>query len=217
MEQNILTEHQQTTLQIIATEEKLHGFYLSGGTALAAFHLGHRFSDDLDLFTSETIDALFLHAFSEILKKAIGSTSVHYQHLYDRNIFTFLLPIGELKIEFTKYPFPQFENPVNENGIRVDSFRDIAANKLAALLDRFDPKDFVDIYFILQKTSLENVWHDAEQKFDMKIDPVFLGSELAKVRRVNGLPRMLKPLDKEELRRFFTEEAKKLSPSIFLS
>ncbi|TSC72909.1 MAG: hypothetical protein G01um101470_263 [Parcubacteria group bacterium Gr01-1014_70] len=39
---------------------------------------------------------------------------------------------------------------------------------------------------------------------------------VAKVRRVEALPRMIKPLDKDELRRFFTEEVKKLSPSIFL-
>lgn len=217
MEQAILTEHQQIVLDLVAKEDRLRDFYLSGGTALAVFHLKHRFSDDLDFFTSETPDLLFLRTFAATIQKTLNARNMQFERLYDRNIYTFTLAQGELKIEFTKYPFPQFENPANENGIRVDSFRDIAANKLAALLDRFDPKDFADLYFILQKTTLENVWHDTEKKFGMKIDPVFLGSELAKVRRVAGLPRMVKPLDKEELRRFFTEEAKKLSPSIFLS
>jgi predicted nucleotidyltransferase component of viral defense system len=35
--------------------------------------------------------------------------------------------------------------------VRVDSEYDIAANKLMALVDRFDPKDCVDLYFLLQK------------------------------------------------------------------
>ena len=28
---------------------------------------------------------------------------------------------------------------------------DIAVNKLMTIVDRFDPKDFVDLYFLLQK------------------------------------------------------------------
>lgn len=217
MEQTILTEHQQTVLELVAKEERLHGFYLSGGTALAAFYLKHRYSDDLDFFTQEMPDVLFLRTFAKTIRNTIAADNVQFEHLYDRNIFTFTQKKEEIKIEFTKYPFPQLESLSEQNGVKVDSFRDIAANKLAALLDRFDPKDFADLYFILQKTTLKAVWHDTEQKFGMNIDPVFLGSELAKVRRIEGLPRMVKSLNKEELREFFTEEAKKLSPSIFLS
>ena len=214
MEQAVLTTEQRAILKLVAAEEQLQDFYLSGGTALAAFYLEHRFSEDLDFFTQDNPDLLFLHSFAERIQHTLNAEKHQFQRLHDRNLFTFIISGSELKIEFTKYPFPQFESHLDKNGVKVDSFRNIATNKLTALLDRFDPKDFVDMYFILQKTTLEHVWHDAEQKFDMKIDPLFLGSELAKVRRIEALPRMIKPVTIKDLKHFFAEEAKKLSPSV---
>ena len=158
---------------------------------------------------------MFLHGFTERLKTAIGAVAVRYERLYDRNMFFFQMREDEeLKIEFTKYPFQQLEEPAVKDGVKVDSLRDCAANKLMALLDRFDPKDFVDLYFLLQKAPLGDIRRDAEQKFDMKIGDLFLGSEFAKVKRIEALPKMLKPLTIEELKRFFSQQAKALAPAI---
>src|SRR5688572_23925008 len=44
-----LTELQRDLLDAFFAREQ--GFYLTGGAALAGFHLAHRTSDDLDLFT----------------------------------------------------------------------------------------------------------------------------------------------------------------------
>jgi hypothetical protein len=44
-----LTELQPDLLDAFFAREQ--GFYLTGGAALAGFHLAHRASDDLDLFT----------------------------------------------------------------------------------------------------------------------------------------------------------------------
>jgi len=84
-----------------------------------------------------------------------------------------------------------------------------------ALLDRFDPKDFVDLYFLMKGTQLKLIWKDAENKFGIKIDPIFLGGELAKVKRVEGLPKMIKRLTVEELKTFFSEKAQELKSDIF--
>lgn len=215
MESEILTPPQKAILALVAEEAFLGSFYLSGGTALAAYHLRHRTSDDLDFFTPDAPDILFLHAFSERIKQALEATAVSFQRLYDRNLFQFSTPTGELKVEFTRYPFPQFEVPSVIKSVRVDSLRDIAANKLMAMLDRFDPKDFVDLFFILQKFSLEALRRDAEIKFGITIDSLFLGSELVKARRIAALPQMLKPLTPEQVKDFFLAEAKKLSSFIF--
>jgi len=61
----------------------------------------------------------------------------------------------------------------------------------------------------------EEVRLDAEKKFGIKIDAVFLGGEMGKVRRVKALPKMLKPLKIEELKAFFTDQAKTLYPEVF--
>ena len=215
MEQTILTPAQEQAIAAVAGEARLADFYLSGGTALAEYYLRHRISDDLDFFTYNDPDSIFLHEFTDRLKGVLRAESVRFERLHDRNQFHFILPgQAELKVEFTRYHFELLEKLQIQNGLRLDSLRDISANKLMALIDRFDPKDFVDLFFILQQASLEQVRKDAEKKFGISIDGIFLGGEMGKVRRVEALPKMLKPLKLDELKAFFTEQAKKLSPEI---
>ena len=218
MGQEILTAAQQTALRAVAATPDLRHFYLSGGTALAAYHLWHRFSDDLDFFTAGDADAMFLRAFAEKLKTALGATAARFQRLYDRNQFFFRLRADapeELKIEFTRYPFPQFEEPSLHDGVRIDGLRDIAANKLAALLDRFEPKDFVDFYFLLRRFTLADIRRDAEKKFGTAIDPIALGGELMKAKRIAALPRMVEPLTIEELTNFYVAQARETGRAVF--
>src|SRR5216684_1408125 len=52
MENNVLTPLQQRVLvTLFANGLADRGYYLTGGTALSAFYLQHRYSDDLDFFT----------------------------------------------------------------------------------------------------------------------------------------------------------------------
>ena len=57
MANDFLTPMQYTFLQHFFNTDVGQRFFLTGGTALAAFHLHHRLSDDLDLFTLDD-DAL---------------------------------------------------------------------------------------------------------------------------------------------------------------
>ncbi|MDO8676419.1 MAG: hypothetical protein Q7K16_02080 [Candidatus Azambacteria bacterium] len=47
MEQTILKPWQEKIIALVVGEQKMAGFYLTGGTALAAYYLYHRLSDDL--------------------------------------------------------------------------------------------------------------------------------------------------------------------------
>ena len=47
----ILTDFQKSVLRACATEPMFQDYYLTGGTALSEFYLGHRFSEDLYFFT----------------------------------------------------------------------------------------------------------------------------------------------------------------------
>ena len=214
MEQTVLTPHQQKAIELIASEKRLGDFYLSGGTALAAYYLQHRFSDDLDFFVFENPDLIFLKSFAEKIKEEIGAKDIRFERLYDRNQFFFETSTGELKVEFTKYPFRQLENTTLKDGIKIDSLRDLAANKLMAMLDRFDPKDFADLFFILQNKNIGDIKLDVETKFEMKIDNIFLGGELAKVKRIEALPKMIRPLTINHIRTFFAEKASELASEI---
>lgn len=215
MEQTILKSWQEKVIALVAGELKLANFYLTGGTALAAYYLHHRLSDDLDFFSFDEGDRIFLHVFAERIKTEVSAEDVRYERLYDRNQYFFRVGQDDLKVEFSRYPFKQLEKSGLVNRLKIDSFRDIAANKLMALLDRFDPKDFVDLFFILKKAKLADIRKDAELKFGMKIDNIFLGGELAKAKRIEALPQIILPVTKEELKTFFGELAKELSPDIF--
>lgn len=219
MEQETLISAQKAIIHEVANEPKLADFYLTGGTALAAYYLRHRVSDDLDFFSFNELDTFFIHEFINKLKVKLAAGTVRFEKLHDRNQFYFALDENaldenELKVEFTKYPFKQLEDPKTIDGLKIDSLRDIGANKMMALLERFDPKDFVDLYYLLQTRELKNLREDAETKFGVKIGGVFLGGELTKVRRIEALPKMLKPLTIDELKNFFSQQIKNLSPEI---
>ncbi len=210
----ILTERQKMAITLVANEPNLSNFYLSGGTALSVFYLEHRLSDDLDFFCEDAVDYATIHAFTEKLKQELGAKDLRHERLFDRNIFFLKFSDGELKLEFTKYPFKHLGRVTKHLEIAVDSVRDLAANKLAALIDRFDPKDFVDLYFLLKKFKLAAICRDVEKKFGMKINDMTLGSELAKVRRIVALPIMIKPLNINNLKIFFAEQTKKIGANI---
>ncbi len=214
MEQKVLNNRQKQVLLAVSREPGLADFYLTGGTALAAYYFQHRFSEDLDFFSFKEPDKFFLHGFTEKLKNLLKADSVRFERLYDRNQFFFRFGQEELKVEFAKYPFIQLGEPAVKDGIKVDSLKDIAANKLMAMLDRFDPKDFVDLFYLLRKFKINDVRKDVEKKFGIVVGDIFLGGELAKVRRIAALPKMFKPLTVEELKEFFAKQAKELEKSI---
>lgn len=212
----ILTKTQEKVIKIVAGEPKLADFYLTGGTALAGFYLKHRLSDDLDFFTSKPPDPIFLHSLADKIKLVLGAKYVRFEKIYDRNQFFFNFGKTELKLEFTLYPFAQLEKPKTVGGIKIDSLRDIAANKLMAMLDRFDPKDFADLFFLLKKFKLQEVRHDAEKKFGAKIDNIFLGGELMKSHRINALPKMQKNITIKQLKDFFIKQAAGLKKDVLI-
>lgn len=213
---NILTDTQKKVLAFFSEKEIMQRCYLAGGTALSAYYYFHRLSDDLDFFTEEPFSQRdeILPLIHE-LKQEIEAKEMRYQRLYDRHLYFFSFDSEEeLKMEFSFYPFPALSPRQKHNGILIDSLEDIAAGKLMAMLDRFDPKDFVDMYFLLQDFSLDEIRSFAEKKFDLQIDDVFLGSELLKAEKISALPVMNKPLSKEEMKDCFFEKVKALQKAI---
>ena len=51
-------------------------------------------------------------------------------------------------------------------------------------------------------------------KFNVKIDPFILGSDLLKVEGFDFLPEMIKPLTLDQLKSFFRKKAKEISKKI---
>lgn len=219
MGKTILTPLQKNAIKIIAQCADIPRlFYLTGGTALAEFYLQHRFSDDLDFFTNTVeFPTQAVESAVEKVRKALGADEVRYRRAYDRRMFFFPIASEELKIEFTYYPFAPIHQPSDIQGLGVDSLEDIAANKLMALFDRIEPKDFADLFFILKETEITvpKLRELLATKFHLRPEAVTLGSEFAKVRSLEALPKMIKPLTIAELKQFFSDQARELAPEIF--
>jgi predicted nucleotidyltransferase component of viral defense system len=204
----ILTSRQKDFLFQFARCSLHDRFYLSGGTALAAFHLEHRISEDLDLFSAEefTVEAVL-----GFLRSLTAVTKIEYERKFDRRLFLLHYgPSEALKVEFTHYPFPTGHAGIVCEGLSIDSLQDILSNKLAAMTDRQDAKDYVDVYCAFRKRpdlDIENVMREAEQKFGVRgIRHILRGRFLQDPPPASGL-RMCQPLDFADLARFYRDQA----------
>lgn len=95
-------------------------------------------------------------------------------------------------------------------GIEVDNLLDISTNKLSALYDRSEPKDFVDVYVIHREVLPFPELVDKARQKHVGLDPYWLAQACARIREVGLLPRLVKPVTLEELRAFFEDQARRL-------
>lgn len=96
------------------------------------------------------------------------------------------------------------------DGILVDSLVDIAVNKLLTITQRNDVKDFVDLYFLLDKFTVWDLMEGVRVKFKMKLEPFIVASDFLKVEDFETMPKMIKKLTLEDLKTFFRQQAKKI-------
>jgi len=126
-------------LSKLQSETVLGSTRLVGGTALS-LQIGHRKSDDLDLFSTETLDGL---AVQELL---VGKYGFIPSVITENTLIGF---IHGVKIDVIFHPFPWLEEALEEDGFRIAAKADIAAMKMQAIINSGKrPKDFVDIAFL---------------------------------------------------------------------
>lgn len=134
----------------------LSGTRLVGGTSLA-LQYGHRNSVDLDFFGSLDDDLL---AFRDSLE-SIGHVNVIKESKSIR-----IYDIDGVKIDFVDYSrYSWITDAVEEDGLRLASPKDIAAMKVNAIEGRGTRKDFIDIYFLLQHYSLNEILGFYREKY----------------------------------------------------
>lgn len=217
MVKTILSSAQKQVLQILSEDTVfIKNFYLTGGTALSEFYLHHRLSEDLDFFSQDEIDKIWLNTISAKIAKKIKSTK-DIQESFNRNLVFFNLGNQIIKTEFTYFPMPQINKPVVKNNIPIDSELDIATNKFFTIYQKPSARHFIDLFLLLSKNeySWEQLKKLARIKFDTNIDPIQLGSQLIKAKDIADLPKMLIKLPDKKWREYFLQKAKELKTEIF--
>lgn len=143
-------------LKRLMAEPLFDGTRLVGGTALA-LQFGHRSSIDLDLFgTIEEDTELTTEVLEGIGPTIPGKCSAHIK----------TYRICGVKTDFVSYGrYPWIDAPVLEDGLRLASPKDIAAMKVNAIQGRGTRKDFVDMYFLIQRYGLDQVMQFYKAKY----------------------------------------------------
>jgi hypothetical protein len=123
-------------------------FYLTGGTAASRAYLHHRFSDDLDFFVNDD-DRFGLWA-QRVVQALVGAGDwrvvvVHQEARFVRLTVTDADIV--LKIEMVN-DVPAHVGNLKRDPVLglLDSAENILANKLTAVVDRKEPRDFADIW-----------------------------------------------------------------------
>jgi len=218
-EKSILSQNQKDILAIISKDKLIcDNFYLTGGTALAEFYLHHRLSEDLDFFSENEFEPQGISVFLEKVKNKAKIEKVEYQQSFNRNLFFLDLTDGDkIKMEFTYFPFERIEKKIKIGDLYIDSLLDIAVNKVFTIYQKPRSRDFIDLYFILEKDKnlvLDDLIKKAQIKFDNYIDPIQLGAQYMKARELEDFPKMLINIKESIWQDFFITEAKKLSRRI---
>lgn len=155
-----LTPATQQAFHLMNQLEIIKDFYLAGGTGLA-LHFGHRFSVDLDFFSDnpQMVGADQRAIFRNVLNDPTLEIT------YDKDS-TFVAVWQEVGISFFQLSLYPLVTPTYLiDNIRLASVEEIGAMKLAAIINRGTRKDMVDLYFILQKLSLDSLFQVASIKY----------------------------------------------------
>ena len=191
-------------IKLISPTPEIRQTYLAGGTALA-LQTGHRISVDLDFFTqlqfNETQLSSGLTALPEF---ASGGTAR----------WTVWGSIGETNISIFYYKYPLLEKTTLFEGIQLAGLADIAAMKLQAIEGRGTRRDFIDIFSLTKKYTLEEMLMFYRKKCeapDERLYTILRSLDYFEdAEQEIAMPNMLTPVNWEEVKEFFRQETQRL-------
>jgi len=204
MFEEAISKQTAENLVLLGKSKILGSAYLAGGTALA-LQIGHRISYDLDFFTDQKFKA-------QIFLKEMSRFKL-YQH--ERVGWgTILGKLGNVKFSLFYYPYPLLRKPISFKNISIADIADISAMKIAAISERGTKRDFVDLYFILQKITLNEVFNFYDRKYQkLSSNSVHIKKSLVYFEDAekDPTPKMIIPVSWGKVKTFFKKEVKNIN------
>lgn len=157
--------------------------FLTGGAVLAGYDFGHPTTDDLDLFGFADAD---LEEQERVLQDVCATSGIALTSLSRHVDFRrWLATRGDERcvIDLVRDRAPPIESTKRTVGrVVLDTRREIAANKVAALVGRSEIRDLIDLQRLLESGEpLERAITDAMQK-DAGVDPATVAWTLEHLR-----------------------------------
>jgi len=213
----VLFPHQTHILTSFFKSHIGQQFFLTGGTALAAFYLAHRKSEDLDFFTVQPFDSLHL---TKVIETILEETSSHiekelktprYWELYLKNTANGWIQ----RLDFVHEQPIIFGKQEIIDGVIVDSLENIASNKILTIYGRLEPKDYLDLYWICLETKLDFFkLFEKTKKKDTGLHEFYFANIIADVDKLTRFPKTLNPFNLSDLRNFYLKLSKQLLKKI---
>jgi len=142
-------------LKELSRHPSLEPFGLVGGTSLA-LRFGHRMSEDLDFFTTDSFD-------SESL--AVEVSSGHHTEVRRAGPNMLHLFLDGIKVDFATHRYPRLEPLQMVDEVRMTGLTDVIAMKLSAISNRGAKKDFYDAAMLIERFGLAKLLTDHRAKF----------------------------------------------------
>lgn len=185
--------------------DKFPEFYLVGGTGLA-LQMGHRISDDFDMFGDKLLDKNFIAKIYRVFKGYDIKFSLRHSEQMN-------LTVDLVKFNFVRYSYPLIFKLKKINNVNVASIKEIALMKSSTLGSRASLKDYVDLYFIIKKKkiTIEDIIKGCKKKYKTEFNDRLFLEELTYIRDIKDtkIEFLKKKVDKSEIERFFEKEIKK--------
>jgi len=165
----VLTREQQALLPLVASFSGEFG--LVGGTAMA-LHIGHRFSIDFDLFSGNEFENF------KIRKRILKLKKIDRVLRDETGQYTLI--VDGVRLTFFQYPFPIRFNKKLDDVIKLPDLLTLAAMKAYALGRRAKWKDYVDLYFVMERYhGISKIVKRAKQIFGTEFNEKMFRSQLA--------------------------------------
>lgn len=214
----ILTPFQEEALQAVFSIPEAESFALAGGTALSEYYLGHRLSEDLEIFSFEA-DAVHLlgeRLMSDLPTILPGASISRFRRYPTFQGFLVTGPNSNLKVDIGVAAAPRLGDFGRVEGVNVLGSLDLFVDKLHAFYSRRVPRDAVDVWAIV--TILKQDIADLEPLLfakdqGMLVDRLgWVDAFLAPTQSEGLIPSDLRsmlrvPLDDATLRSFLLREA----------
>lgn len=192
-------------IKLVSNKPEIKKAYLAGGTALA-LQIGHRISVDLDFFIKEEFNELQLAEQLASLPEFVQDGTAKW---------TVWGKIGQTKFSIFYYKYPLIEQTIPFKGILLASLADIAAMKIHAIEDRGTRRDFVDVYFLSKKFTLEEMLEFYQKKYAVLEDHLYsilrALDYFEDAEQESQMPRMLTNISWEEVKEYFRKETRQLT------
>jgi hypothetical protein len=149
------------TLLKFQNEPFFKNYHLVGGTALT-LQIGHRISDDIDLFTTEELNKEKIFSYAQTIDKKVEVLND------DNTIYQLYFPSKGLKIDFVYYPYKLIDPIITTSeGLHFVGKNDISAMKMSAVGTRgYEAKDFVDLFYLLKEMPIEKIIDNFNNKYE---------------------------------------------------